>query len=118
MPSKFMLGPLITRVLREENRAAMCRTGRVYRLRRRLEDLPTEGRPLSQAERLEEMERRLPTVVLPLPGIPTSTRFVLSRQSRAVMASVSSSGMDLSKNSSSAQLRNPAGAPRGRGSPH
>ena len=44
-------------VLREENRAAMRRTGRVYRLRRRLEDLPTEGRPLSQAGRLEEMER-------------------------------------------------------------
>ena len=44
-------------VLREENRAAMRRTGRVYHLRRRLEDLPTEGRPLSQAGRLEEMER-------------------------------------------------------------
>ena len=44
-------------VLREENRAAMRRTGRVYRLRRRLEDLPTEGRPLSQAGKLEEMER-------------------------------------------------------------
>lgn len=44
-------------VLREENRSAMRRTGRVYRLRRRLEDLPTEGRPLSQAGRLEEMER-------------------------------------------------------------
>ncbi len=44
-------------VLREENRTAMRRTGRVYRLRRRLEDLPTEGRPLSQAGRLEEMER-------------------------------------------------------------
>ena len=44
-------------VLREENRAAMRRTGLVYRLRRRLEDLPTEGRPLSQAGRLEEMER-------------------------------------------------------------
>ena len=35
----------------------MRRTGRVYYLRRRLEDLPTEGRPLSQAGRLEEMER-------------------------------------------------------------
>ena len=35
----------------------MRRTGRVYRLRRRLEDLPTEGRPLSQAGKLEEMER-------------------------------------------------------------
>lgn len=44
-------------VLREENRSAMRRTGRVYRLRRRLEDLPTEGRPLSQAGKLEEMER-------------------------------------------------------------
>ena len=44
-------------VLRPENRTAMRRTGRVYRLRRRLEDLPTEGRPLSQAGRLEEMER-------------------------------------------------------------
>lgn len=36
-------------VLREENRAAMRRTGRVYRLRRRLEDLPTEGRPSPKA---------------------------------------------------------------------
>lgn len=44
-------------VLREENRAALRRTGRVYRLRRRLEDLPTAGRPLSQGARLEEMER-------------------------------------------------------------
>ena len=44
-------------VLWSENRSAMRRTGRVYRLRRRLEDLPTEGRPLSQAGRLEEMER-------------------------------------------------------------
>ena len=44
-------------VLREENRTAMRRTGRVYRLRRRLEDLPAEGRPLSQAGKLEEMER-------------------------------------------------------------
>lgn len=44
-------------VLREENRAAMRRTGRVYRLRRRLEDLPTAGRPLSQAGKLEEMAR-------------------------------------------------------------
>lgn len=44
-------------VLRSENRAAMRRTGRVYRLRRRLEDLPTEGRPLSQTGKLEEMER-------------------------------------------------------------
>ena len=44
-------------VLWSENRAAMRRTGRVYRLRRRLEDLPTAGRPLSQGARLEEMER-------------------------------------------------------------
>nr|WP_325212524.1 shikimate kinase [uncultured Oscillibacter sp.] len=44
-------------VLREENRTAMRRTGRVYRLCRRLEDLPTAGRPLSQAGKLEEMER-------------------------------------------------------------
>ena len=44
-------------VLRPENRTAMRRTGRVYRLRRRLEDLPAEGRPLSQAGKLEEMER-------------------------------------------------------------
>ncbi len=44
-------------VLWSENRSAMRRTGRVYRLRRRLEDLSTEGRPLSQAGRLEEMER-------------------------------------------------------------
>ena len=44
-------------VLWSENRAAMRRTGRVYRLRRRLEDLPTQGRPLSQAGKLEEMER-------------------------------------------------------------
>lgn len=44
-------------VLWSENRAAMRRTGRVYRLERRLEDLPTEGRPLSRAGGLEEMER-------------------------------------------------------------
>ena len=44
-------------VLWSENRAAMRRTGRVYQLRRKLEDLPTEGRPLSQAGKLEEMER-------------------------------------------------------------
>ncbi len=48
-------------VLRQENRAAMRRTGRVYFLRRALEDLPTAGRPLSQAGSLEEMYRvRLP----------------------------------------------------------
>lgn len=44
-------------VLRPENRAAMRRTGRVYRLKRKLEDLPTDGRPLSQTGKLEEMER-------------------------------------------------------------
>lgn len=44
-------------VLWSENRAAMRRTGRVYQLRRELEDLPTEGRPLSQAGKLEEMAR-------------------------------------------------------------
>jgi len=44
-------------VLWPENRAAMRRTGRVYQLRRKLENLSTEGRPLSQAGKLEEMER-------------------------------------------------------------
>jgi len=44
-------------VLREDNRAAMRRTGRVYFLRRDLKELPTEGRPLSQAGNLEEMYR-------------------------------------------------------------
>ncbi len=44
-------------VLWSENRAAMRRTGRVYQLRRKLEDLPTEGRPLSQTGKLEEMAR-------------------------------------------------------------
>ena len=44
-------------VLREENRAAMRRTGQVYFLCRNLEELPTDGRPLSQAGKLEEMER-------------------------------------------------------------
>ena len=44
-------------VLWSENRRAMRRTGRVYYLRRRLEDLPTDGRPLSQAGKLEEMYR-------------------------------------------------------------
>lgn len=45
-------------VLRAENREAMGRTGRVYFLRRALELLPTEGRPLSQKGSLEEMVRR------------------------------------------------------------
>ena len=44
-------------VLSAENREAMRRTGRVYVLRRKLGDLPTEGRPLSQRGTLEEMER-------------------------------------------------------------
>ena len=44
-------------VLWSENRAALRRTGWVCYLRRRLEDLPTEGRPLSQAGSLAEMER-------------------------------------------------------------
>ena len=42
-------------VLREDNRAAMRRTGRVYFLRRDLDQLPKEGRPLSQRDSLEEM---------------------------------------------------------------
>lgn len=44
-------------VLWSENRAAMRRTGRVYFLRRDLSRLPTDGRPLSQAGKLEEMFR-------------------------------------------------------------
>lgn len=44
-------------VLRAENRLAMRRTGRVYCLRRELGRLSTEGRPLSRAGKLEEMER-------------------------------------------------------------
>lgn len=44
-------------VLHMENWDTMRRTGRVYRLERRLEDLATEGRPLSQAGKLAEMER-------------------------------------------------------------
>ncbi len=44
-------------VLRPGNRAAMRRTGRVYWLLRDLKDLPTAGRPLSQAGSLEEMYR-------------------------------------------------------------
>ena len=48
-------------VLREENRAAMRRSGRVYFLRRGLDQLPTDGRPLSQGADLGEMYRtRLP----------------------------------------------------------
>ena len=44
-------------VLRPENRAALRRTGRVYFLRRDLSVLPTDGRPLSQANDLAEMYR-------------------------------------------------------------
>lgn len=44
-------------VLRPENRAALRRTGRVYFLRRDLSALPTDGRPLSQANDLAEMYR-------------------------------------------------------------
>lgn len=44
-------------VLRADNRAAMRRTGRVYFLRRMLNQLPVEGRPLSQRESLAEMYR-------------------------------------------------------------
>ena len=48
-------------VLREENRTAMRRTGRVYFLGRALDRLPREGRPLSQKGNLTEMYReRLP----------------------------------------------------------
>ena len=42
-------------VLREDNRAALRRTGRVYFLRRDLDLLPKDGRPLSQVGSLEEM---------------------------------------------------------------
>ena len=44
-------------VLRAENRDIMRRTGRVYFLRRALEELPRDGRPLSQKGGLEEMYR-------------------------------------------------------------
>ena len=44
-------------VLRSGNRDAMRRTGRVYRLRRRLEELSIDGRPLSQTGKLEDMAR-------------------------------------------------------------
>lgn len=44
-------------VLWSENRQAMKRTGRVCFIRRALEDLPKDGRPLSQAGSLEEMYR-------------------------------------------------------------
>lgn len=44
-------------ILREENRAALRRTGRVYWLRRKLDLLPKDGRPLSQRGSLEEMYR-------------------------------------------------------------
>ncbi|MCI9481183.1 MAG: shikimate kinase [Oscillibacter sp.] len=44
-------------ILSGENRAALRRTGWVCYLRRRLENLPTDGRPLSQAGKLTEMHR-------------------------------------------------------------
>ena len=44
-------------VLREDNRSALRRTGRVYFLRRELDLLPRDGRPLSQAGNLAEMYR-------------------------------------------------------------
>lgn len=44
-------------VLREDNRAALRRTGWVYWLRRDLDLLPRDGRPLSQAGNLAEMYR-------------------------------------------------------------
>lgn len=44
-------------VLHMENWDTMRRTGRVYRLERRLEDLATEGRPLSRSGNLADMER-------------------------------------------------------------
>ena len=49
--------PLVDQVLKldAENRAAMRRTGQVYFLCRNLEELPTDGRPLSQKGSLEEM---------------------------------------------------------------
>ena len=51
--------PLVDQVLKldAENRAAMRRTGWVYFLCRNLEELPTDGRPLSQKGSLEEMYR-------------------------------------------------------------
>lgn len=44
-------------VLWSENRLAMKRSGRVFFIRRALEDLPKDGRPLSQTGNLEEMYR-------------------------------------------------------------
>ena len=44
-------------VLHMENWDTMRRTGRVYRLKRRLEDLATEGRPLSKSGNLAKMEQ-------------------------------------------------------------
>ena len=44
-------------VLWSENRAAMRRTGWVYWLKRDLDRLPKDGRPLSQSGKLEEMAR-------------------------------------------------------------
>lgn len=48
-------------VLRPENRRALRQTGRVYFLRRNLNVLPTDGRPLSQTGDLQQMyQERLP----------------------------------------------------------
>lgn len=44
-------------VLHMENWKTMRRTGRAYRLERRLEDLATEGRPLSKSGNLAKMEQ-------------------------------------------------------------
>ena len=44
-------------VLHMENWKTMRRTGWVYRLERRLEDLATEGRPLSKSGNLAKMEQ-------------------------------------------------------------
>lgn len=48
-------------VLRPENRRALRQTGQVYFLRRNLDVLPTDGRPLSQTGDLQQMyQERLP----------------------------------------------------------
>lgn len=48
-------------VLREENYASLKQNGRIYRLCRDIENLPTEGRPISQSTSLSELyEKRRP----------------------------------------------------------
>ena len=61
-----------------------------------------------------------PTADLPLPGIPMSTRFVISRRSCARMRSFSRSAMGLSKKCSSAALAcaTSIGRPSERGMPN